>query len=65
MLINILNYCFIPQWISWTRKTGDTVIHETVLIDDHEQTILIVSAEAYRLHENNSMALHDFEKVGL
>ncbi|XP_064615966.1 uncharacterized protein LOC135480136 [Liolophura sinensis] len=50
-----------PEWISWVRNAGDVDIHESVLINDKEKTILMVSAEAYRIHEENSMALHDFK----
>ncbi|XP_064616622.1 uncharacterized protein LOC135480657 [Liolophura sinensis] len=50
-----------PEWVSWIRKTGNVDIHESVLIDDKEETILMVSAEAYRIREENSMALHDFK----
>ncbi|XP_064616057.1 uncharacterized protein LOC135480212 isoform X2 [Liolophura sinensis] len=50
-----------PEWVSWIRKAGDVDIHESVLIDDKEETILMVSAEAYKISEENSMALHDFK----
>ncbi|XP_064597000.1 uncharacterized protein LOC135463602 [Liolophura sinensis] len=52
-----------PEWVSWTRKAGDVNIHESVLIDDKEETVLMVSAEAHRISEENSMALHDFKQV--
>ncbi|XP_064616376.1 uncharacterized protein LOC135480711 [Liolophura sinensis] len=51
------------EWISWKRLHGNIATHESVVINVKERTILMVSAEAYRLNAQNSLALHDF-KVG-
>ncbi|XP_064616779.1 uncharacterized protein LOC135480785 [Liolophura sinensis] len=47
--------------ISWIRKVGTTSIHESVVIDEKERTILMISSEAYKNNEDNSLALHDFQ----
>lgn len=44
-------------------KDGNTSIHESVVIDEREQTILMISSEAYKNNEDNSLAFHDFQTV--
>ncbi|XP_064617053.1 uncharacterized protein LOC135481053 [Liolophura sinensis] len=50
-----------PKVIFWVRKVGDIKIHESVVIDEKERTILMISSEAYKNNQNNSLALHDYQ----
>ncbi|XP_064617052.1 uncharacterized protein LOC135481052 [Liolophura sinensis] len=47
--------------MTWIRKFGNTSIHESVVVDDKEQTVLMISPEAYKNDKDNSLALHDFQ----